>query len=156
MGSPFCRLSRSRSDRIETEPRHLDFYLPLRGYSPRYSDICISESVVICPSCLARGGMGPWRSPVAHLHGMQGVRGSNPLGSTKTGVFKPFPKEEPGLAEIETPDDLGRRGFLRSAMWRSVGGIVATPSGGGLVSSGASGLPAAPITGVRSGLKAAP
>ena len=27
--------------------------------------------------------MGPWRSPVAHLHGMQGVRGSNPLGSTK-------------------------------------------------------------------------
>ena len=26
--------------------------------------------------------MGPWRSPVAHLHGMQGVRGSNPLGST--------------------------------------------------------------------------
>ena len=28
--------------------------------------------------------MGPWRSPVAHLHGMQGVRGSNPLGSTKT------------------------------------------------------------------------
>ena len=28
------------------------------------------------------------------------------------------------------------------AMWRSVGGIVAAPSGGGLVSSGASGLPA--------------
>ena len=27
--------------------------------------------------------MGPWRSPVAHLHGMQGVRGSNPLGSTE-------------------------------------------------------------------------
>ncbi len=27
---------------------------------------------------------GPWRSPVAHLHGMQGVRGSNPLGSTKS------------------------------------------------------------------------
>ena len=27
--------------------------------------------------------LGPWRSPVAHLHGMQGVRGSNPLGSTK-------------------------------------------------------------------------
>ena len=28
--------------------------------------------------------MGPWRSLVAHLHGMQGVRGSNPLGSTIT------------------------------------------------------------------------
>ena len=33
--------------------------------------------------------MGPWRSPVAHLHGMQGVRGSNPLGSTVC-CFKQF------------------------------------------------------------------
>ena len=37
--------------------------------------------------------LGPWRSPVAHLHGMQGVRGSNPLGSTKstgqTAILKP-------------------------------------------------------------------
>lgn len=40
------------------------------------------RSVVICRSCL-RVIRGPWRSPVAHLHGMQGVRGSNPLGSTK-------------------------------------------------------------------------
>ncbi len=30
--------------------------------------------------------MGPWRSPVAHLHGMQGVRGSNPLGSTEVRI----------------------------------------------------------------------
>jgi hypothetical protein len=36
------------------------------------------------PSCQFKMvSMGPWRSPVAHLHGMQGVRGSNPLGSTE-------------------------------------------------------------------------
>ncbi len=34
--------------------------------------------------------MGPWRSLVAHLHGMQGVRGSNPLGSTKSPVSGAF------------------------------------------------------------------
>ena len=36
--------------------------------------------------------LGPWRSPVAHLHGMQGVRGSNPLGSTEIRVQTAIPK----------------------------------------------------------------
>ena len=27
--------------------------------------------------------IGAWRSPVAHLHGVQGVGGSNPLAPTK-------------------------------------------------------------------------
>ena len=61
------------------------------------------------PSCgLKIVDMGPWRSPVAHLHGMQGVRGSNPLGSTKVpdtdtrkalnlwfGAFRVAPLESP-------------------------------------------------------------
>ncbi|MCU1547018.1 MAG: hypothetical protein JWP30_2118 [Homoserinimonas sp.] len=41
--------------------------------------------------------MGPWRSPVAHLHGMQGVRGSNPLGSTKSPSQTAIPKPEQGI-----------------------------------------------------------
>ena len=38
--------------------------------------------------------LGPWRSPVAHLHGMQGVRGSNPLGSTESPDQTAIPKPQ--------------------------------------------------------------
>jgi hypothetical protein len=50
--------------------------------------------------------MGPWRSPVAHLHGMQGVRGSNPLGSTKSTDQTAIPKPEQGIWN-------GRSTFIR-------------------------------------------
>ena len=55
--------------------------------------------------------MGPWRSPVAHLHGMQGVRGSNPLGSTESESQTAIPKPKQGIWN-------GRSTFIRHLLLR--------------------------------------
>ena len=56
--------------------------------------------------------LGPWRSPVAHLHGMQGVRGSNPLGSTEIRVQTAIPKPQ--------SEDLGWPFDIYSTLHRTV------------------------------------
>ena len=43
-----------------------------------------------------RGDLGVWRSWLAHLHGMQGVRGSNPRISTKNKAQQNFGRNSVG------------------------------------------------------------
>ena len=37
---------------------------------------------------------GEWRSPVAHLHGVQGVAGSNPVSPTRPSLSRPSASDE--------------------------------------------------------------
>jgi hypothetical protein len=65
--------------------------LPLfSNYCVHTSNYCSLQDIFcqkagICYICtpLKKGGFGMWRSPVAHLYGVQGVAGSNPVIPTK-------------------------------------------------------------------------
>jgi excisionase family DNA binding protein len=113
-GSPRRRNCRAcatpaRSGLAAPSPSRDSAVCPLFRAAPDESGSRPSRDVVILSSCLSglrENRMGPWRSPVAHLHGMQGVRGSNPLGSTRSTSQTAIPKPEQGIWD-------GRSTFIR-------------------------------------------